>query len=855
MTKVQNYKETTELGQEVEVIGGTIVGDEIVAYGETSTKDIIIIPEQGYEVRKITINGEEQDFTENEYGIVTLSKFENIIENKEIVVTFGKIRGIVIVHHYLEGTEEELISSEVKKGAIGLSYATKPHDDLVINYNVVNSPENRSGFYEEETIEVKYYYSLKKDVEYKVEWYYQEEGKYPETPNKSETRIADALEEVKVTEEDLVQAEEYASYVHDTEIEVLKGTVLGDGSLVLKIYFKPQFKVTYKPGEQGLFEEETYENIDYGSKLPKFEGEIGDNGNPKGKEGYVFRGWVTEEGEVAEEIVTKDVVYVAQWKKAEVEYTVEYYYDGVKDETKTDILKGEYEEVIENYKDKAKENHTLIKTKGLPLTITNKAEANIIRIYYGTKAEASVQYITKTTNEETGEEVEEILEESTEEGYVGKEYITIAKDFDNYILVEQPEEKIVLMIEEEQVLKYYYEKVESGVIEKHIESHKEEIIDSKVHEGEIGEEYKTEEQEFIGFRLLRNRYPENSEGIIEEEVITVKYYYSKDAKVTVKYIDIATNEEIEESVIIEGQLGDEYETEEKEVEGYRIVRLEYPDNAKGEITKEETEVIYYYERIPSGTITVKYVDIETEEEIADKVEIKGFIGEEYKTEEKEILYYMVVNSTENTEGKLTEENNTVIYYYRKLSFNFRVDKTITQINLRDREIKFDKPTKMAKVEIKQGELKEEELVITYNLEITNTGEMSGKARIKEVIPPGFELLEGIEESTIIELQPGESKNMTVKLRWIKGEQNLGIKENLVELVDITNAKGYRELTTEDNNSTATIVVTIKTGETIKNIAKGLLILSLAVCLYMEILLVISIKKGPDIKEIKFLKKK
>jgi hypothetical protein len=216
---------------------------------------------------------------------------------------------------------------------------------------------------------------------------------------------------------------------------------------------------------------------------------------------------------------------------------------------------------------------------------------------------------------------------------------------------------------------------------------------------------------------------------------------------------------------------------------------------------------------------------------------------------------MIVNSTENIEGKLTELNDTVIYYYRKLSFNFSIDKTITQINIKDREIKFDEPTKTAKVEIKQGELNETELVITYNLEITNTGEIAGKARIEEVIPQGFELIEGMEENTIIELQPGESRNITVKLRWLKGEANLGIKENTVKLVDITNEKGYEELTIEDNSSKAIVVISIKTGETIKTIVKVLLITSLMICLYMQVLLILGINKGPDIKKIKFLNKK
>ena len=149
------------------------------------------------------------------------------------------------------------------------------------------------------------------------------------------------------------------------------------------------------------------------------------------------------------------------------------------------------------------------------------------------------------------------------------------------------------------------------------------------------------------------------------------------------------------------------------------------------------------------------------------------------------------------------------------------------------------------------------------IKVRNDGELKGKAKIVERIPVGYEVLEKAEYwreeegvlLTEVELEAGEEKELIVKLRWKNIENNLGTGINTAEISEVENGAGYKELTEADNQSTATVVVTIKTGETIKNIAKGLLILSLAVCLYMEILLVISIKKGPDIKEIKFLKKK
>ena len=88
---------------------------------------------------------------------------------------------------------------------------------------------------------------------------------------------------------------------------------------------------------------------------------------------------------------------------------------------------------------------------------------------------------------------------------------------------------------------------------------------------------------------------------MEREVITVNYYYKKkeEAKVTIKYIDKETNEEIEEKVIIEGYKEDEYKTEQKEIEGYEFI--EAVGEQEGIMTGEK-EVIYYYQKIKEPEI-------------------------------------------------------------------------------------------------------------------------------------------------------------------------------------------------------------------------------------------------------------
>jgi len=75
------------------------------------------------------------------------------------------------------------------------------------------------------------------------------------------------------------------------------------------------YTVTYNPGEQGTFEEQTYQYLNKGDETPRFEGELTCN------KGYEFDCWKTEEGEAISETVERDIIYIAQWKKKEYSVT------------------------------------------------------------------------------------------------------------------------------------------------------------------------------------------------------------------------------------------------------------------------------------------------------------------------------------------------------------------------------------------------------------------------------------------------------------------------------------------------------------------------------------------------------
>ena len=145
------------------------------------------------------------------------------------------------------------------------------------------------------------HFNAKDDTTYRVEYYYESQGRYPASTDNYEIRTGKTDAAVSVADSDKVKA----GYVYDTTASnVESGIVKGDNSLVLKLYFKQQFTVTYRPGDHEFFTEQVIGGISYGDKTPEFTGIM----DIRGK--YVFNGWKP----VVAENVTENAVYVAQWK-------------------------------------------------------------------------------------------------------------------------------------------------------------------------------------------------------------------------------------------------------------------------------------------------------------------------------------------------------------------------------------------------------------------------------------------------------------------------------------------------------------------------------------------------------------
>ena len=106
-------------------------------------------------------------------------------------------------------------------------------------------------------------------------------------------------------------------------------------------------------------------------------------------------------------------------------------------------------------------------------------------------------------------------------------------------------------------------------------------------------------------------------NVTEDKHIVVEYEKIP-ARVVVKYLEDGTEKELSKEVEINGLIDDEYKTYENEIEGYEIVKDKYPTNAKGNMTKEDILVIYYYKKIQDTPVQPDDTDKETEHNEQDK---------------------------------------------------------------------------------------------------------------------------------------------------------------------------------------------------------------------------------------------
>ena len=152
---IKKYKITTEVIGE----GGTISGQndspyEEVTYGGESKKEIVITPQDGYEIASIKINGEEIEFIVSGEEFI-LEKFVDVREDKHIEVKFEREETSVIVKH-VDEEGNNIVEPETIPGKVGDRYETQAKD--FEEYELKEVIGNETGEMTTEQITVTYVY-------------------------------------------------------------------------------------------------------------------------------------------------------------------------------------------------------------------------------------------------------------------------------------------------------------------------------------------------------------------------------------------------------------------------------------------------------------------------------------------------------------------------------------------------------------------------------------------------------------------------------------------------------------------------------------------------------------------------
>ena len=338
--------------------------------------------------------------------------------------------------------------------------------------------------------------------------------------------------------------------------------------------------------------------------------------------GYKFE--KTNPETIPNSIEDKGVIKV-YYVKDMFEYTINYYYNGKIDNSKTESSNAKYETVISTYPDKKEVGYKLEKTENLPLTVSEDKNKNVIKVYYVTDETQTKELSYTVEYYKDGKKVEndtqvvkqtkQVLESDTLTVKNGE--INITNKYVGYSFVKTEPTTIPDTIENDGVIKVYYER---------------NSYDYEVHYFFNGNEDES----------LIERKSAKYNDVINTYTDKVKTGYK-----------LQKTENLPLTIGVENNIINVYYVTDNTQTKKLSYTVEYYKD--GNLVKEDTETIYETKQVlESDTLTVKsekinvtdkYVGYKFEktnpETIPDSIEDKGVIKVYYvfdKTQTKELSY-------------------------------------------------------------------------------------------------------------------------------------------------------------------------------------------------------------------------
>ena len=456
---------------------------------------------------------------------------------------------------------------------------------------------------------------------------------------------------------------EYTGYTYQKDMTVNgNATVPANNNLVVELYYNRDLCIYrveyYYDGNIDNTKTDTINNVKYGTIISDY--------TDKNIAGYKF---VKDENKPLNVgLDANNNVIKVYYEKDSYSYSVEYYYDGVIDSSKTDVYTGTYLDTINSYTDKVIAGYKLDKTENLPLTISEVESNNVIKVYY----------VKDEFNYTVNYYYDGILDEDKTENYTGT-YLAVVETYTDKVITGykfDKHENLPLTItenEEDNVINVYYVKDEFSYS---VEYYYDNVIDEDKTENNTGtyldviENYT--DKVITGYKLDKTENLPLTITEIETNNVIKVYYVKDEFNYSVEYYyDGIRNDSKTENYT--GTYLDVIETyTDKIITGYKLEKCEnlpltISENEEDNVikiyyTKDKFNyrVEYYYDNIidssKTDVYTATYIDVITS--YTDKV-IDG-----YKFDKDENV---PLNITE------IEENNVIRVYYVKDNFDYKVE--------------------------------------------------------------------------------------------------------------------------------------------------------------------------------------
>ncbi|MGY3713870.1 MucBP domain-containing protein, partial [Lactococcus petauri] len=147
-----------------------------------------------------------------------------------------------------------------------------------------------------------------------------------------------------------------------------------------------------------------------------------------------------------------------------------------------------------------------------------------------------------------------------------------------------------------------------------------------------------------------------------EDYYREQMYVSAQSQIITHYVD-QSGRALSQSETQQAEIGKDYTTKRKVIEGYEVKEVQGQEI--GKFLANDRTVTYVYVRKPGANVTVRYRNTLGQNIANDgkDVILKGYIGDEFKTEQKDIPGYKFKKVEGPTTGKFTDQPQTITYTY------------------------------------------------------------------------------------------------------------------------------------------------------------------------------------------------